>query len=193
MKQSLRLNCLTLGLAVALLTGCVTLSVYPYYTTKDLEFDQTLLGTWTETDKADTNPQTWLFEQINRGCYRLTITDADEKTGFDARLFRLTGQSFLDCLTCKQDDFSTPCHVLLRVNRLQPTLELRPLDYDWVRKLIKSEPKTIRHTLLQEATGPGDSPNGFGLTADTAELQKLVRKHLATREAWGEAMTLKRR
>ncbi len=36
MKRTLLL---TAGLALVLLTGCVTLSVYPYYTAKDVVFE----------------------------------------------------------------------------------------------------------------------------------------------------------
>lgn len=191
MKQSLRLNCLTLGLAGALLTGCVTLSVYPFYTAKDLTFDPALLGVWTETDKTDSDQDNWTFEKINDTAYRLTVKDDDEKTEFDARLFKLKDQLFLDCQPNDNPDFSTPGHVLLRVDRIQPSLRLRPLDYEWVEDLIEKKPKAIRHAVVMTARPKGDEAKEVLLTADTAELQKFVRQHLKTEAAWGRPIELK--
>jgi len=187
-----RILSLTAGLALVLLTGCVTLSIYPYYTSKDVKFDPALLGNWAEADNTNSRPQTWSFEQINAQTYRLIVMDNDEKTEFDTRLFKLKNHAFLDCLPRKHEDFASPCHVLLRVDRLQPILELRLLNYDWLRKLIEKQPKAIRHALIPQASKQGDETEGFVLTAETAELQNFILKHLETKEAWGDALVLKR-
>jgi hypothetical protein len=78
------------------------------------------------------------------------------------------------------------------VDRLQPTLELRPLSYEWLEKLIAKQPKAIRHTAIVEANAKGDDTKGFVLTADTAELQKFVLKHIQTEEAWSKAMVMEK-
>jgi len=189
MKRTLLL---TAGLALVLLTGCITLSVYPYYTTKDLTFDPALVGIWSEPDKTDADSETWTFEKLNEQAYRLTVKDKDEKTEFDARLFKLKGFTFLDCLPCKHNDYSAPCHVLLRLNQIQPQLEMHLLDFEWLSNLIEKQPKAIRHTMVVEANAKGDNAKSFVLTADTSELQKFVLKHLKTEEAWGKPMVMKK-
>jgi len=179
--------------ALVLLTGCVTLSVYPYYTAKDVQFDAALLGNWVDPDKTNADLETWSFEKINDHTYRLTVTEKEEKTEFDAHLFKLKDHTFLDCLPREHSDYSTPCHLLLRVDRLQPALELRPLDYEWLGNLIEKQPKAIRHSTISQANAKGDDVKGFVLTADTAELQKFILKHIQTQEAWSKAMVMKRR
>ncbi|HEX5221032.1 MAG TPA: hypothetical protein VFZ59_15820 [Verrucomicrobiae bacterium] len=73
-----RIICLTTGWALVLLTGCVTLSVYPYYNAEDVRFDPALLGVWVEPGKSE--------EKINEQAYRMTVSEKNEKTEFDARL-----------------------------------------------------------------------------------------------------------
>ena len=187
-----RIISLTTGLALAMLTGCVTLSVYPYYTDKDVQFDPALLGKWVETDKTNADLETWSFEKINDQTYRLTVTDKNEKTEFDAHLFKLKEHTFLDCLPRDRSDYSTPCHLLLRVDHIQPALELRPLSYEWLGKLIEKQPKAIRHSMITEANAKGDEVKGFVLAADTTELQKFVLKYVQTKEAWSDALVMKK-
>jgi hypothetical protein len=55
------------------------------------------------------------------------------------------------------------------------------LDYDWLEKLLEKNPKAIRHHIIEDH---GDGR--LVLTADTAELQRFVVKHLKTEGAWGE-------
>lgn len=189
MKRTLLL---TAGLALVLLTGCVTLSIYPYYTAKDVVFDPALIGVWADPDKTNADHDTWSFEKSDDQAYKLTITDNDKKTEFDARLFKLKDHTFIDCLPRERPDYSTPCHMLLRVDHLQPTLEMHLLDYDWLGKLIEKQPKAIRHALIEKAGGKAGDHDGFVLTADTAELQKFILKHIKLKEAWGDALIMKR-
>lgn len=188
-----RFTYLTAGLTILLLTGCVTMSVYPYYTAKDLTFDPALLGVWGEPGKTNADQETWTFEKLNATAYRLTVSEDDKRTEFDARLFRLKNQAFLDCLAREGSDYSTPCHMLLRVNQIQPTLEMRLLDYEWLEDLIEKQPKAIRHNVLVQAGEQGDKAQGFVLTADTAELQKFVLKHLKNEEAWSKPLLMEKR
>jgi len=188
-----RIIYLTAGLALALLTGCVTLSVYPYYTAKDVTFDPVLVGVWAEAEKTNTDQESWTFEKTDDQTYRLRVIDKDEKTEFDARLFKLKNQLFLDCLPRKHGDYSAPCHLLLRVNRLQPRLEMDLLDFEWLAKLIEQQPKAIRHTLIPKPGGKTGDNEGLVLTADTAELQKFILKHLKTEAAWKDLDPMQRR
>src|SRR5262249_38073759 len=76
-----------------LLTGCLAISVYPFYSDKDVSFEPALTGQWTKTTD---NKEQWTFEKKGEKGYQLTYTDGDKKHVMDAHLFRLKDQLFLD-------------------------------------------------------------------------------------------------
>ena len=183
----------TLGLALILLAGCVVTSIYPYYTAKDLTFDPVLLGTWSDPEKTNTDAETWTFEKLAAQTYKWTVRDSNKTNEFDAHLFALGGARFLDALSRERREYNTPAHVLLRVNKLQPQLELQILNYEWLTKQVEANPKLIRHVIVPKEAGGTDEGGGLLiLTADTAELQKFIRKHLKNTNAWGEPLVMKK-
>ncbi len=181
-----------LGLAVALLAGCVVTSVYPFYTAKDLTFEPALLGTWSDPEKTNDGTDTWVFEPIAATAYKLTVRDNSETNEFDAHLFTLGGQQFLDSLPRTRTAYQTPTHVLLRVKSISPTLQLELLSYEWLGKLVEQNPKAIRHIIVPATAGKDNDNDGLTLTADTAELQKFIRKHRDNTNAWVAPMVLKK-
>lgn len=182
----------TAGLALVWLTGCVVTSVYPYYTAKDITFDAALLGTWSDPAETNANKDTWTFEKIGGQTYKLTTEDGSETNTFDAHLFTLGGQKFLDCLPRERHEYTAPTHVLLRVKSIQPQLEMYLLDYEWLGKLVEANPKSIRHVITPGPAGDSKEDQLVTLTAATAELQKFIRKHLKTEAAWGDPMIMKK-
>lgn len=178
--------------AVLVLTGCVVTSVYPYYHPKDLVFEAALLGVWVDAKEEGDKKETWTFEQLDHRTYKLITSDGNKQTEFDARLFKLKGERFLDCLPRERPDNTAPLHFLMRVDSLTPQFQLRLLNYDWLGKLVQKQPRAIRHTVVPKKAGDGDGGD-LVLTADTDELQKFVVRHLSTSEAWSEPVALKRR
>jgi hypothetical protein len=180
------------GLALmTLLAGCVVTSVYPFYTPKDLVFEPALVGAWAQADSTNAANEHWKFEKAEAQAYKLTVQDKDERTEYDTYLFKLQGKLFLDLCPRERPDNSLPLHYLLQVGRLEPALEMNMLDYDWLKKLIEADPKAIRHLVVPKKlgeTGEGD----LVLTADTAELQAFILKHMATEGAFGKAMVMNR-
>ena len=81
-----------------------------------------------------------------------------------------------------------PSHLLLRVSQLSPTVRMAPLNNDWLKALLEKEPKAIGHIMV------ADKPDDVrvALTADTAELQQFLLKHLDTEQAWKDPFDLKR-
>lgn len=179
-------------IAAIVLAGCVVNSIYPYYTAKDVTYDPVLLGTWGDA----TNPndqETWQFEELTDQTYKLTIQNTGETNTFDTHLFTLGKERFLDCLPRQRAAYHAPQHFLLRVKSLTPTLELQLLDYGWLSKLVEQNPKAIRHIIVPKEAGTSNEGGELTLTADTAELQKFIRKHLSDTNAWVEPMVLKKR
>ncbi len=176
------------GLTVAI-TGCVVTSVYPFYFEKDVAFEQALVGDWKNADKPDEH---WKFEQANGGGYRVTGESQGHTTLFQGHVFKLHGQTFLDLTSggWKEDiqPEPVPSHFLAHIVQLTPTVKLLPLRYDWLKELLAKDPKAIRHLAIQTGEKPED--RRIVLTADTAELQRFIVKHLATPGAWEAAVEL---
>jgi hypothetical protein len=172
--------------AAALLCSCIP-SVNPFYTDKDIAFNPHLVGAWQDKDKAD-NPDVWKFERTTNQAYQLTITDKEGKQGkFDARLFRLEQEYFLDLIPVEcnyatnQADlvaFSMfPGHLLVRVPQIEPELKLALFDFDWLQKHLEKNPKALAHHREDDR---------LLLTAGTRDLQRFVRQHLGEGELFGK-------
>jgi len=166
------------GLVLAALSGCIPVSLHPFYEKTDLVFEPELVGVWAEKDK-DTNY--WAFAKGGDQNYRLEIVSNGEAALFDARAFKLGTNLFLDIYPdeksfkeCKLNDMYglhlVPVHSLARITEHGATLRLAFLDLDWLTKLLQEKPTVISHTRL-----PDDR---IVLTATTSEMQEFVLKHL---------------
>jgi len=167
-----------------ILTGCVVTSVYPYYAEKDLVFEPTLLGDWVGEEGDD--QKSGLFTRVERlgeNGYRATTLGGDQTNSVICHLFRLKGQLFLDTCPTNHDFDLIPVHQISKVTKLSPEFENANLNYKWLEELLKKNPKVIRHTLVNDKF-EGTNDTRIVLTADTAELQKLVLKHLNNTNAW---------
>lgn len=177
------------GLAVAF-TGCVVTSVYPFYSEKDVAFEPALIGDWKNRDKPDEH---WRFERGSGNGYHITSESEGKTTVFRGHVFKLHGQTFIDLTTAgwKEDiqPEPVPSHFLARIVQLTPTVKLLPMNYDWLKDLLAKDPKAIRHLVIRTGEQPED--RRIVLTADTAELQQFVVKHLKTEGAWDTGVELK--
>ena len=166
------------GLALAL-TGCVVTSVYPFYFEKDLAFEQALVGDWKKKDQPDEH---WKFERDSGNGYLITSESGGKTTVFQGRAFKLRGRTFLDLTTTgwKEDiqPEPVPSHFLARIVQLTPTVKLSAMNYDWLKEVLAKDPNAVRHIVLP--TGEKPDERRIVLTADTAELQEFLLKHLKT-------------
>jgi hypothetical protein len=184
-----RIACSLLAATAALLLGCVVTSVHPFYTEKDLVFEPALVDDWIKEVK-DGPDEVWKFEKSPTEGYRLTLIEERQATVLETHLFKLQGQLFLDIASMERDYHVIPPHYLLKVSHITPTLRMSELNHDWLKGLVKTNPSVIRHHLVRTGDQPEDSR--VVLTADTAELQKFVLKHLETAGAWKDDFELKR-
>ena len=161
------------GATVLLLAACVP-SVNPFFTEDDIEFDPALIGQWVEDDDI------WAFEQLeDQPAYGLTITE-DGKTGaFQATLFSLGDDRFLDItpvdIEYPDDELDLveaamiPGHLALHVRAIEPRLELNLTDPDWVDDYLEAHPRAVEHRRDDDR---------IILTGKTRELQRFLRRHL---------------
>ncbi len=183
----------SIAIVASLIAGCVVTSVYPYYKAKDVSFDAALLGKWIPADvtNASTAEEFWTFEKISDHAYQLTTVE-NKTNHYDAVLFNLGGATFLDCLTRERSEIQTPSHILLRTGFVQSQLKMELLDYKWLGNVIEKNPRAIRHIIVASEAGTDSGGGQLVLTADTAELQKFILKHLKTKDAWSDPLIMKR-
>jgi hypothetical protein len=166
---------------ISMITGCIVLSVYPFYTAKDLIFDPGLAGRWVKDGSTN---EFWRFTAAGEKSWLLTTADERSTNCFEAHLFRLKQHQFLDLLTTNRDEFGLPAHLITEVARTDSNLSLRFLDYGWLAGLLKTNPATLRHIVVPEKPGDTNSGQMVYLTADTKELQKFLLKHAADTNAF---------
>jgi hypothetical protein len=179
--------------AVALIVAACIPSVNPFYTDKDVVFDQGLLGEWQEKENTN-NPVIWRFEAGTNKDFNLTVLDNGKTGGFSAHLFKLKQEQFLDLIPTNCDYAATqadlvaysmfPGHLLVRVPQIGPELKLALCDFDWLEKYLDKNPGALAHHREGER---------IVLTADTRALQGFVLKHLGTNELFKEAGAMVRR
>ena len=183
MKTNCIINTAALASLALALSGCVVTSVYPFYFAKDLAFEPALVGEWKNAEKPDEH---WRFEQASANRYRITSESGGKTAVFEGHVFKLNRQAFLDLTTggWKEDiePEPVPSHLVARIIQLKPTVKLAGISSDWLKELLTNNPTAIRHLVIQNGEKPENCR--FVLTADTAELQRFVLKHLETERAW---------
>lgn len=175
---------------LTLAVGCVVTSVYPFYTEKDLVFDPALLGKWLPADETNEPPKGFIFvERLGEKGYAANYVEEGNtnQSVVEFYLFQLNGQKFTDECTTNRSLESIPIHQVSKVLRTEPVFETVKLDYDWLAALLEEKPKTVRHMILHDKEG--DSGRIL-LTADTAELQRFILKHVNDTNAWSEPSVL---
>lgn len=192
-------NLIAIAGGAVLLAACIP-SVNPFYTDKDVVYDQRLVGEWQvvgEWQQKDNtnNPEMWTFEQATNNAYKLTVVEYGKKTGeFSAHLFKLKREQFLDLIPSKCEFATNQAdlvgfsvfagHLIVRVPQVEPNLKLAFCDFEWLQKYLEKNPSALAHHM---------EDNSIVLTADTKDLQKFVLKHLGTNELFKEYGEMVRR
>jgi hypothetical protein len=185
-----RLLSLVALLAFSLLTGCIQ-SLHPYYTEGSLTYDAALVGSW-----ADEEGSNFVIKgDAEAKSYEATYTDKEKKTGrFELHLVKVKDQLLIDVAPAEpqrknESDTYTihllPVHsfLLLKIKGAN-AIEIRTMDYDWLKKHLETNPSAIAH----EQVG-GDR---LLLTAPSEKLQAFVLAHVNTADAYGNPTTFKR-
>jgi len=169
----MKVKMLLFNMLAVLLGGCV-LSLHPLYTEKDLIFEEKLLGTWGKNGSTET----WQFKR-GKGdkYYSLTLTDDKGKEGsFVAGLGKINNMMFLNIFPQEPELKETSYyqfHILransfIKIEQIEPTLVMRIMNPDTVQKMLKKNPKLIKHEIVDDR---------LLLTASTEELQKFMKAH----------------
>lgn len=183
---------LATGLAlVSLLAGCVVTSVYPFYTDKHVVFDPALVGTWVEPGSTNAASDHWRFERLNQQAYWLTIGEINKTNRYETHRFRIKQHVFLDLRTANRVDEQLPLHYLIKIETTGAKLQIKPLNFEWLAKLLEKHPQALRHILVPNEPGNTNN-NQLVLTAETPELQKFILKHINDTNTFGVTTELTR-
>src|SRR5262245_52327587 len=172
------LKTLVVLVAASVLTSCAP-SLHPFFTDKDIVFNEALLGAWV-SDSGDK----CLFTKSGDH-YDFLYVD-DESARFDARLIELGGVKFLDLYPktqAKNNDISpanfVPAHTLARLTIGNDSISIAMMDGDWLKQLSDRKQLELAHERLADGS--------IVLTAPTRDLQAFVMKHADDKKLFGAA------
>ena len=171
-SQSLKL--IAGGLGLSILSGCIVMSVYPFYNQQDLTFDSGLAGQWVN---ATSTNEFWQFSSAGEKSYTLTMADNDSTNTFSAHLFRLKNYQFMDLLVTNREMYQMPMHLIAEETRTDAKLSVHFLDYGWLSGYLETNPTFLRHIVVLSNPDDPSSDKMMYLTAGTADLQKFLLKH----------------
>lgn len=173
-------------LLAVLLGGCVpVMSLNPLYELENIIFEQKLLGVW--VDDVNDPEVIWDFNRPdpNKNAYRLVYANEENFKGiFKVHLVKLKERLFLDVYPVsfpsgKEDIgdmnlpynafFFVPAHTFIKVNSLEPYLNIQITNDDDLEELLKVDPNAIEYVNVD--------PGGLVLTDSTKILQAFVLKY----------------
>jgi hypothetical protein len=181
-----------LGLMV-FLAGCIPVSLHPLFTEKEVICDPALVGSWLDKDSEDK----LTFQKGEDSGYLMTIEGkGDMPEIFGAQLVRLGEFRFLDLFPVfppsgkmmPTEKLTSTLHWIAghsfhKISLTKDTLQLTPLDEDWLERKILAKEITLAHEYLEDRVV---------LTAPTAELQAFVKKYGADKEAFSDLTEFQR-
>jgi hypothetical protein len=184
---------LLMALAVA---GCWQKSVSPFYTANDLVAEPALAGVWQEPTDAngatDKDRPVWEFVPGDGKRFDLVIRNSEERHAYDAFVFKLGADRYLDLVSIERPPSGIPAHHLFKLIRLSPDLQLAALNPDWMRQQLRQK-ASLAHVLIPNPEHRGDrDQDELVLTADTAALQKFIREHRDQDDLFVEPIKLQR-
>lgn len=167
-------------------TGCVK-SVNPYYETKDVYLDSSLVGVWTAADRKET----WTVVSDDESYYVIDQMGEDgRKSRFEARLFKIGGHSFLDIVPVPAGDYintdgyfdqAMPIHSLMAIKKERCSLRMSYFEPSWLKAYLLRSPNELRHA---------DADGVLVLTDSAKNLQAFIKRHLNTLGAFEQTETL---
>lgn len=177
-----------------LFSGCMVRSLQPIYTEKDIITLPTLEGTWKADDEGK---DTFAFVREDN-YYRFSMTESDSTLVGVAHFAKIGKRTYLDLsfdetafpgmdestLDPKAKSYiqsvmcmSTPIHLFYQVEVANNVLRTREMSYAWAKTRRENGRLWIDHV------AQGDSTL---LTADTARVQRFLRRWENSDDAWGD-------
>jgi hypothetical protein len=147
----------------------------------DLTTDPALAGVWQEppdaNDPNDKDRPLWEFVPADGKRFDLVIRNSEERHAYDAFVFKLGADRYLDLASTERPPSGIPAHHLFKVISVSPNLQLAALNPDWVRKHLQQK-ASLAHIMVPNPEHRDDrDQDELVLTADTSALQRFIREH----------------
>ncbi|MFC1555659.1 hypothetical protein ACFL67_01105 [candidate division KSB1 bacterium] len=169
-----------------LVNGCIVNSINPFYTEDTLIYLPELNGKWSTGDDSET--ETLTFYHQKEKSYKMIHEDEKKRESvFEAHLFEMDGQYFLDSFPEEIEDVSefmyihlAPMHTLFRISFQNQSaglffttrkLVLEPINYEWFDEQIKNGALSLEYVKQ-------DEDSFVVLTAPTEDIQKFILEHI---------------
>lgn len=187
MMKRIVLMALMIALLISLASCVPQMALRPWYDEKDLVLEPGFAGTWNSVDdkgKVDDRAVFTIAQNLEKG-YTISLEDSSQagvRCAWEARLFRVNGQLFIDAtqLTTKFNgdyvaELYIPGHMVGTVKLSADAVSLRFLDDEWMTKAVKANGKLIKNEMVDDAPV---------LTASTAELRAFALAHAGDEKAF---------
>ena len=183
--RSRRVLLAVLVVASLLSSGCLVVSLQPFYDGGSIEFDETLVGTWENPDEKN-------VIRVDRGewkSYKVTYPARSGPVVFTGYLTRVGDGRVLDLTLGRSTDPATlliPAHLAVRLQLLGDALTMTGLDYDWFLR------ETEQGRLPQLAPVL-DARKDVVLTAETAALRSWIAAQTRSGNMFADEVRLVRK
>jgi hypothetical protein len=192
-----------LGICLILLSSCVVKSLNPFYTKETISFDQSFIGDWQDSkngkwqiasfkeEMIKENPlgkmkdeHVQLYKEFNNS-YLIKRNYEEQEVLFIATPFVINNQRYLDFFPFGRQEnidnllesHSIYTHSLVKYDVLKNgKIEIRWLDEDKIEALFKDKKIKIKHETF------GVLNDKYLLTANSKELQKFIKKYMASND-----------
>ncbi|MGD0597383.1 MAG: hypothetical protein ABSA64_07675 [Sedimentisphaerales bacterium] len=189
---------LPLLLVPFILAGCIDagdlllnfkfpVSLHPFFTEKEITFDQQLLGDW-QMENSNSN-DLYRFEEGEKKSYKiLIIEDGKIAASFESYALKLNNKLYLDISPTTSDTNNSPptnplllpTHMLAKIEAIEPNLQVQLLS---IPDTLEKDPNFLKHETVDSY---------IVLTASTKELQNFIKAHTDDKEIFGDPLVLKR-
>jgi len=176
------------GFALLAAGGCTGGALHPFYAPETLVQDSRFVGTWRDESDQDS----YDIRMEDEGYLVTWTTKQGRRHHVVAHLFDVGEHRFVDLfwggtvepseeeeqLLEAQALFTIPLHFCLWVGLEGDRLQLRPIDADWLRDVLRENPDLVAHAFLED--------DRIVLTAPTAELYRFLERVVEESEALGD-------
>ena len=201
---------LILILVVLLFSSCIVKSLYPFYTKDSLNFNEKLLGSWTDNKKGEwtiasikdefikdrkegiefSEDDKKAFQNYKDG-YVINYIKKEKEAGFIAMPFKIDNHYFMDFIPLEIEDDeinSLAAQHLLKTHSVAK-LEINSdhnISFSWLsEKRMKEIFEANKIRLKHEKVGPEEV---LLLTASSEELYTFLKKYIKSdiKNKWGD-------
>ncbi len=186
-------RCIALFAAVLSCAGCWVRSVHPLHSPDSLATDDRILGTWVAPDEKTSFTQptdTFLVRRSGRLAYALVYVTNGAPASFEVHLTRLADALFADVVPRPPDEAHgpwrlhlLPLHSFVRLSPTQDTMEVVPLDHEWLGVQLAGPRPALAFTRLDDL---------LLLTAPTADLRRFIVARADDPKAFSHPVVLRR-